>query len=75
MNLEEALVQAFQEYNAFGLAAQSSAYHLADREMFGIKELWHNWFVLLSALGCHTEFSACHELRPWSLGSLRKLAS
>ena len=49
MNLEEALVKAFQEYNSFGLAAQSSTYHLADREMWGIKELWHNWFLLLSA--------------------------
>ena len=37
---EYALGQVFEEFNSFGLAAQSHIYRLSEREMFGIKACW-----------------------------------
>ena len=38
-NLDTALNTAFEEYNNFGLARQSTQFRLSEREMYGIKAL------------------------------------
>ena len=38
-SLQQALSETFEEFNCFGFAQQSAQFRLAEREIYGIKEL------------------------------------